>query len=971
MASTTYLQQAYLAYFGRPADVSGLSFYADKSEAAVVAAFSASTESQAFFGSLNTLAQINTIYQNLFNRAAEPAGLTYWAGEINAGRLSLAQASMGILAGAQNADKLAVTNKLAAAVAFTAALDTSDEMIGYQGTSVITSARAYLASVDSTAASLTAATATAALNASVATVVAAGVSGASTAAAGSTFTLTTGVDTTTAKNITGMIDQVTPANTTWNLSDSVSVASSDGTVNLSVITNSGANAGYNTTGVTTLKIKAIDNSANATTGSFDVGSMTGLKNVSVANSSVIGTTADTYTLNSLASGTTLELNANGSTQNVTANFVSAATAGAADTASATITGRSGTFLLGTGFETLALTGGTAGRVAAANSETTATIKTVTVGGVDLRVDAALDSTVTSIDASKATGTVNLAAAPGATFSAKGGAGTADILAVSALTSSYTITGFETVVATAAGTYDLTGTDTINLGVGVGAGAVSFTNAAASEDKIVIGGALQRTTAPAATGNLTTGGTIAYALKTATGASDTLNITVNNGGTASTGTMTIGGTTTATAVENIVINAADWKGVTFGGIEMSTTTTAVSNLSVSATASNMTFGTINLTQGTTTVAAANVINFGAVTGTTSATVGTVTSMTFTGGTGVDTITTGVTGNGSTQTYNMGAGNDVVTAAANAANAATSITNINGEAGDDTIFLSGTHVTTLVLNIDGGAGVDTLRISGGSSFIDKLENVEKLVQVGGTLTTTIAGSTTAANNSLEITQISANAVTAFTAASGQTISIAGVTALGTVGPATLTLSGAAGNETLTGSSTVGTGFISGAGTDSMTGGSGVDRFFVEVAASSATAANVDRITNFVAGTDKITIDSTTNSGAGAVLAGVTLTTANAAVATMGAVVTIATSVATLADVYTDLAGTLLNATNAFAASNANGQATVARVVTYTTGAAAGTYLVINDSTISFQAANDIVINITGLTNGPLAAGDFLFI
>ena len=42
MASTTYLQQAYLAYFGRPADVSGLSFYADKTEAQVVAAFSAS-----------------------------------------------------------------------------------------------------------------------------------------------------------------------------------------------------------------------------------------------------------------------------------------------------------------------------------------------------------------------------------------------------------------------------------------------------------------------------------------------------------------------------------------------------------------------------------------------------------------------------------------------------------------------------------------------------------------------------------------------------------------------------------------------------------------------------------------------------------------------------------------------------------------------------------------------------------------
>jgi len=192
MASTTFLQQAYLAYFGRPADVSGLSFYNDKTEAQVVAAFSASPESQAFFGSLNTLAQINTIYQNLFNRPAEPAGLTYWSGEINAGRLSLAQASMGILNGAQNADKIAVSNKLAASTAFTAALDTTDEMIGYQGTAVITSARAFLASVSSDAATLTAATSTTALNATVAATVAAG----STASvAGQTFTLTTGTDT--------------------------------------------------------------------------------------------------------------------------------------------------------------------------------------------------------------------------------------------------------------------------------------------------------------------------------------------------------------------------------------------------------------------------------------------------------------------------------------------------------------------------------------------------------------------------------------------------------------------------------------------------------------------------------------------------------------------------------------------------------------------------------------------------------
>ena len=845
MASTTYLQQAYLAYFGRPADVSGLSFYADKTEASVVAAFSASAESQAFFGSLNTLAQINTIYQNLFNRAAEPAGLTYWAGEINAGRLSLAQASMGILAGAQNDDKLAVTNKLAAATAFTAALDTSAEMIGYQGTAVITSARAYLTSVDSTAASLTAAIATATLNASVSTVVAAGVASASSST-GTSFTLTSGVDNTSATNITGLIDQNTAANTTWNLSDSVS--SSAGTMNLSVITAAAAIAGYNTTGVTTLKIKSIDAVNTATASSFDVGSMTGLTGVTIANSSVIGTTADTLTIGSAASGTSILLDTNGSTQNVTVNYATAATAGAADTVTLAVTGRSGAATIGTGFETVAITGGAAGRLA---SLTTSTATTVTVTGVDLRVDAALDSTVTSLNASAATGTVNLAAAPGTTFAARGGAGTSDILAVSVLTATHTVTGFETLVATAAATYVLTGATATNLGVGVGAGAVSFTNAAATANTILLGGSQQRTTAVAATGDLTTGGTIGYALLTATGASDTLNIAVNNGGTATTGTMTVGGAITATSIENIAISAADWTAVTFGGLTLSTTTTAVSTVTVAATAANMTFGTIGLTQGTATLGAANVINFGAVTGTTSATVGTTASLTFTGGTGVDTTTIGIAADTATQTYNFGAGNDVVTAQASAGTAATSITNINGEAGDDSITLGASVATAVTFNIDGGAGADTLRITGGTSFIDSLVGVEKLVQVGGTLTTTIAASSTALNNSLEITQISANAVTAFTTTAGQIASIAGVTAIGTVAAANLTLTGLTGAETLTGSSTVGTTITGGAGADVMTGGAAADIFIIATAAASNSTDGIDTISNYIAAADTLAL------------------------------------------------------------------------------------------------------------------------
>ena len=44
--------------------------------------------------------------------------------------------------------------------------------------------------------------------------------------------------------------------------------------------------------------------------------------------------------------------------------------------------------------------------------------------------------------------------------------------------------------------------------------------------------------------------------------------------------------------------------------------------------------------------------------------------------------------------------------------------------------------------------------------------------------------------------------------------------------------------------------------------------------------------------------------------------------------------------------------------------------TTGSAAGKYLVINDGTAGFVGADDIVINITGVT-GTISAADFGFL
>ena len=105
MAASTYfaqVQQLYIAYFGRPADPIGQSYWATQIDAAngsiasVIAGFSASTESAALFGNKSTIDKVTAIYQNAFGRAPEPAGLAYWVAQLDSGKVSQAQASWTI-----------------------------------------------------------------------------------------------------------------------------------------------------------------------------------------------------------------------------------------------------------------------------------------------------------------------------------------------------------------------------------------------------------------------------------------------------------------------------------------------------------------------------------------------------------------------------------------------------------------------------------------------------------------------------------------------------------------------------------------------------------------------------------------------------------------------------------------------------------------------------------------------------------
>lgn len=183
--SATDLNKAYLAYFGRPADLTGKTYFATLEQADVIKAFDASAESKAVYGD-NVASKVNAIYQNLFNRDAEPEGLVYWTTLINQGRVTAAGAALAILNGAQGTDTTAVTNKLAASEAFVAALNTTPELVGYSGMEAAASARSWLKAVGADAASLTAAIA--GVDAAVTAAVAVG------GVPGATFTLTTGID---------------------------------------------------------------------------------------------------------------------------------------------------------------------------------------------------------------------------------------------------------------------------------------------------------------------------------------------------------------------------------------------------------------------------------------------------------------------------------------------------------------------------------------------------------------------------------------------------------------------------------------------------------------------------------------------------------------------------------------------------------------------------------------------------------
>jgi len=159
------------------------------------------------------------------------------------------------------------------------------------------------------------------------------------------------------------------------------------------------------------------------------------------------------------------------------------------------------------------------------------------------------------------------------------------------------------------------------------------------------------------------------------------------------------------------------------------------------------------------------------------------------------------------------------------------------------------------------------------------------------------------------------------------------------------GNAGNNKIAGNS--GINQINGrAGIDTLTGGLGADTFVFQFGQSTISAS--DSITDFAINSDKI--DLLTQGGLPMNAPSSFSRAADSTVTTLQNLIN---------QVFTDANGAITG--------NQGLGVNSAALVQVTTGAIAGTYLVINDSAAGFQSSNDLLINITGFTGALPALGN----
>ena len=141
------VQKAYIAYYGRPADPEGLYYWIGRLEAeggsfnALIDAFGNSEESISLYNGYSGEALIEAIYLQLLGREAESGGLNYYVTLLNTGQASAANIAQRIFDGASGDDATMLNNKLGVANKFTDSLNTDSKIASYAGDYAASKAR--------------------------------------------------------------------------------------------------------------------------------------------------------------------------------------------------------------------------------------------------------------------------------------------------------------------------------------------------------------------------------------------------------------------------------------------------------------------------------------------------------------------------------------------------------------------------------------------------------------------------------------------------------------------------------------------------------------------------------------------------------------------------------------------------------------------------------------------------------------
>ena len=146
------IQGIYIALFGRPADPIGLAFFNEATnngaDLSAIGDLAGTAEYQSRFEGMNNAQIVTAIYQSLFGRNPELAGLQFFVAQLESGAQNINTIAINILDGAQGDDRDTVDNKIEAANAWTAAVAADpDALAAYQGQAGIDAGVAFLAGI--------------------------------------------------------------------------------------------------------------------------------------------------------------------------------------------------------------------------------------------------------------------------------------------------------------------------------------------------------------------------------------------------------------------------------------------------------------------------------------------------------------------------------------------------------------------------------------------------------------------------------------------------------------------------------------------------------------------------------------------------------------------------------------------------------------------------------------------------------